>query len=451
MIDEALTRLRDSNPVPGAVTPAPIDSLLAQIEAGAATRTRRPWRARIIAGMVPALAVAAAIAVAVVAIVTLGHRGQAGTGPASHSPSAPRLPVPKRGMPGVVEINGATLLPGGAETIALMQCFPCAAGTPAGQHYRAWNLTTTDHGLTSPGRPAGVVGPVVLMGRNEWVQSSRSLTGRTYAGAPIASNVSVSHDNGLTWQLVVGPAGWQLGGIAVSGHSVWAIATRAGRAGLVLRGSSSGDHLTPVRAQPLTTSDAPTLVPGPGDTAYLDVARGTNDVHHLVTHDGGQTWHSLTRFCPTEGADRTLTVDPAGSLWRFCWNGHGSVLLGRSTDGGRTYRSYHVPAPGPRGAPERSQAVSDQVAWEMTDHGDVIHITRGGAQSAVVWHQSSSQASTVNGIPQALSVIDANTASVTVVVGPDRRAHTTGSYLVIYTTHDGGRSWTPREVVPPAR
>jgi hypothetical protein len=110
-----------------------------------------------------------------------------------------------------------------------------------------------------------------------------------------------------------------------------------------------------------------------------------------------------------------------------------------------------VPAPGARGAPERFQAVSEQVAWEMTDHGDVIRITRGGAESTIVWQQSHSQASTVNGIPEALTVRDANTASVTVVVGPDRHAHTTGSYLVTYTTHDGGRSWTPHEIVPSVR
>ena len=90
MIDEALERLRDSNPVPGDVTPESIASLLAQIEARGAAPARRPWRARVGAGVVPVLAAAAAIAVAVVAIVTLGHRGHAGTAPASHSPSRAR-------------------------------------------------------------------------------------------------------------------------------------------------------------------------------------------------------------------------------------------------------------------------------------------------------------------------------------------------------------------------
>ncbi len=448
MIDEALDRLRDSNPVPGDVTPVSIDSLLAQIEARGKARTRRPWRARVGAGVVPVLAAAAAIAVAVVAIVALGHRGHAGTAPASHFPATPRIPLPKRGIPGVVGVVGATLRPGGDQTISLTQCYPCAAGTPAGQRFRTWNLTSTDNGLTSPGQPSGPFGTAVFMGRNEWLVGSRAHAGRTYAGGALASNVYVSHDDGVTWQLVAGPRGWPMGGVAVSTDSVWAVATRTGRDSLVLHGSPTGDHLVPVRAQPIATTDAPIIVPGPGDTAYLDVAAGINDVRHLVTHDGGRTWQTLPKFCPTEGGDRTLTVDPAGSLWRFCWNGHGSVLLGRSTDGGHTYRSYQVPAPGPRGAPERFQAVSGQVAWEMTDHGDVIRITKGGAQSAIVWHQSYSQASTVNGIPEALTVLDADTASLIVVVGPDRRAHTTGSYLVIYTTHDGGRSWTPHEVVP---
>lgn len=350
-------------------------------------------------------------------------------------------------MPGVISVDGAGLLPAGVQTLSLTQCYPCAGGTPLGQHSRTWNLTVTDHGFTWQGRPAGAVGPVLFTGRNEWTEGSRSV-----AGGTTNSGVFVSHDDGLTWRRVAAPAGWQAGGIAVSGNSVWAVATRRGSNSLVLHGSSSGDRLVAVPAQPVEGTDAPLIAAAPGDTAYLDVAaRGVNDVRHLVTHDGGRSWQTLPRFCPVEGGDRTLTVDPAGSLWRFCWNGRGSVLLGRSTDGGRTYRSYRLPAPGPRGAPERFQAVSEQVAWEMTDHGDIIRITGGGAHATVVWHQSSSQASAVNGIPEALTAVDAHTASVTVVVGADRPAHTTGSYLVIYTTHDGGRNWTPRQIVPPMR
>jgi hypothetical protein len=89
-------------------------------------------------------------------------------------------------------------------------------------------------------------------------------------------------------------------------------------------------------------------------------------------------------------------------------------------------------------------------AWTApVRHGDVIGVTRGGARAAVVWQQSRSQDTTVNGIPEGLTVRDANTAYVTGVVGPDRRAHTTGSYIVIYVTHDGGRIWTTQEVLPP--
>lgn len=446
MIDEALERLRDSNPVPGEVTPASIDELLAHIEARSGAAARRTWPARVAAGVVPGLAAAAAIAVAVVAIVTLGHRGHAGTAPASHPPERPRLPVPKRGMPGVVEVDGATLSPGGVQTISLSQCFPCAAGTRAGQHNRAWTLTTTDHGVSWQAKPTAALGSAVFAGRNEWVDGTRFV-----AGGGTVSDAYVSHDGGLTWRRATGPSGWQVGGVVVSGETVWAVATRRGSDSLVLHGSPTGNALVPVRAQPLATTDAPLIVAGPGDTAYVDSAQGINDVRHLVTRDGGRTWQTLPKFCPTEGGDRTLTVDPAGSLWRFCWDGHGSVLLGRSTDGGHTYRSYHLPAPGARGAPARFQAVSEHVAWEITDHGDVIRVTKGGAQSAVVWRQSSSQFSTVNGVPEALTALDANNASVTVVVGADRQAHTTGSYIVIYTTHDGGHTWTPHEVVPPIR
>jgi photosystem II stability/assembly factor-like uncharacterized protein len=450
MIDE-LERLRDCNPVPADVTPGPIEDLLARIEAESPAPTRGYWVGRVAGSLIPILAVGTALAVAAVAIVVLSHRRSAGA-PASHTSGRPPIPLPKRGMPGMVVVTGATLMPNGVDTISLQQCFPCAGGTRAGQRNHTWRLTSTNGGRSWAPR------------RMTWLdlaQFSGPADGWAigYAQPPASGpdQAYVTHDGGRTWSPVRSPGGLPIADISVAGGTVWAIAARvegghcptAGACVAVLRGSAAGSSLSPAASQPVAGAVAPSLDAGSADTAYLDVAHGSNRVAHLVTRDGGRTWETLPRFCPVEGADRTLTVDSATSLWRFCWSGTAPVLLGRSTDGGRTYRRYHVPAPGTRGAPERFEAVSGQVAWEMTDHGDIIRITNGGARSAVVWRQSNSQDTTVNGIPEALTVHDADTAYVTVVVGPDRRADTTGSYIVIYATHDGGRTWTTQEVVPP--
>lgn len=54
-------------------------------------------------------------------------------------------------------------------------------------------------------------------------------------------------------------------------------------------------------------------------------------------------------------------------------------------------------------------------------------------------------------MPEALTVRNADTAYVTVVVPPGRRAITSGSYIVVYTTSNGGRTWRSSIVLPPSR
>jgi hypothetical protein len=435
MIDEALERLRDSNPVPGEVTPASVDYLLARIEADAPERPRRRLRARVATTLVPTLAVATALAVAAVAIVVLSHRRGGANTPAS-GPST--LRVPSRGMPGVLMVDGVTFEPRGLWTISLTQCFPCATN----QRMRNWTLTSTDGGDSWSTEQAGWLNSGQFSNtRDGWA------TGATGVPGGRGEHAYVTHDGGRTWAVASAPAGWSVGGISVSGPMVWAIAARPGSGTLILRGSAAGDALSPVRVQPGTNDEAATVAAAGADTAYVDALRG-HHVEHFVTHDGGERWQTLPRFCPIEGGDRTLTVDSPTSLWRFCWDGSAPALLGRSLDGGRTYRSYHVPAPGPQGAPERFQAVSGQIAWEMTDHGDVIRIIEGGARSKVVWWRKGSQRTAVHGVPEALTVVDAQLVYVTVVVPPAKGA--TGSNLVVYATNDGGRTWQAHVVPLPA-
>ncbi len=54
--------------------------------------------------------------------------------------------------------------------------------------------------------------------------------------------------------------------------------------------------------------------------------------------------------------------------------------------------------------------------------------------------------SATTGTPEAFSSQDALTAEVTVAVSAP-----TGTYLVVYRTHDGGRAWQPSVVALPAR
>jgi hypothetical protein len=151
--------------------------------------------------------------------------------------------------------------------------------------------------------------------------------------------------------------------------------------------------------------------------------------------------------CPYEGADRTLTLDGPRSLWRFCWNGRAPVRVGHSTDGGEHWTTHLIPAPGPRSGPYRFQAAGGGVAWEMSDHGDVRRITGNGSRSRVVWTRSGSQATLVKGVPEDLTVLDARTAYVTVVVAPAKGAPTVGSSIIVYRTTDAGSTWTP-DLVP---
>jgi hypothetical protein len=62
------------------------------------------------------------------------------------------------------------------------------------------------------------------------------------------------------------------------------------------------------------------------------------------------------------------------------------------------------------------QAVPSSVAWELTDHGDVIRITDGGARSSRVWLRSRSQSTFAPGIARAMTAVDEHSAYLTVLI-----------------------------------
>jgi hypothetical protein len=441
MSQNALERLRHSNPVAGEPAPPPFASVLAHVQA--ATRPERPVRRRWLGGIVPVLGVTAAIAVAAVAIVVFRH-GRPPATPANrqHPPAGPYLPIPHGGMSGVVMVSGAAFpgAPGGI--LSIDQCSPCQG--PAGQHRRTWQAVTRNGGRTWALRQGPSLGDVQFSGPSDgWAVASAYAAngGMTYHG-------EVTHDGGRTWQAVTGTGGRLVTQVSIAGGTVWATAVWPGcldgrtcPGATILTGPASGSTLTATAGQPVTDTGPAELFAAGSGTAYLDDARGINRVRHLVTRDGGRSWQALPKFCPDEGADTTLTLDSPTSLWRFCWNGRPPVLLGRSTDGGRHWTGHAVPAPGPRPAPYRFQAVPGGVAWELTDHGDVRRISDGGTRSQVVWTRSASQRTVVKGVPEALTVHDARTAYVTVVVPAAGGAATKGSNIVVYRTTDAGRTW----------
>jgi hypothetical protein len=436
LTEDPLTRVRDSNPVPDPVTPPPFSVVLA------ATRGphRSPRTAPRLGALVPALGALAAIAVVLVALVVPGgHRAAPGgrTG-------AP-LATPIAGMPGVVMIDNTVAAPSGRIVISLEQCSPCRTSD---QRNRTWLLTgASGSGPWTLTRGASLESVAPFSGPNGWA------TGLTWArNGGVLTALYVSHDEGRVWREATTPSRSGPGPVSIGGGEVWlAVPDCSGSrcATRLKRGPASGNRLTPVAGAP-PRSEVDTLAAASATTAYVDATQGHRETH-LVTRDGGRSWTQLPRFCPLEGPDRTLTLDSPTSLWRFCWNGHPPVLLGRSHDGGLHWQSFHIPAPGTQPGPFRFQAASAQVAWEMSDHGDVNRISGGGAHSDRVWSRSTSQRGPVAGVPQTLTVLGPHDAVIGVIVHALRDGRPNGSYVVLYRTRDGGRTWTPGIVPLPAR
>lgn len=433
MIDEPLERLRRSNPVPSEVAPPPIENVMRRISAEApAGRTPRRW----VHGIVPALGVVAAIAVIVAAVLLLGHRSPAPptrTTPGT-TPSPP--PLPTHGMPGVVSLYGGAFSSSGAGAFSFQQCQPCHAEPKGGQEVMTnWLALTPDGGRSwvVEKRPF-LLFDAAFSGPNDgWAEGSEN-----GSGPPGANRVLVTHDGGRSWARASGVGPSAVGSVSVADGEVWAVGN--GCAGpcrvTVARASASASVLRPTPSEPVS-GDADALVHAAGArTAYLEAyVVATRRKLYFVTRDGGRSWQPVAPGCRQNAVDRSLAADGPDSLWNYCPTAGDSVVLGRSTDGGRHWRRYRIAG---FGGIADLIAPTSRVAWAITDHGYVTRTSDGGPTWRVVWKGSRSARLLVQG-PQ--------TAEVTVTTTRGHvQDHAGYTNLVVYRTADGGRSWQPSVV-----
>ncbi|GAC1578853.1 MAG: hypothetical protein NVS3B18_12610 [Candidatus Dormibacteria bacterium] len=290
MTDDSLRRLRAINPIAAEVPAPPIALVRDRIAADAS-------RIGFAHGLLPALGVTVAIAVAVVAMIlvghgvhphraTAGHRStqapRRGTAPRT---SAPQVALPRGGMPGVVQLWGSVLSRSGAGLVSFEQCNPCDST----QRFAEWSVITRDTGAhwTLVPRSFYLFDPQFGGPRDVWADGQ--------SRGAIINAVWVSHDSGRSWARanLAAPTN-EPGSASAAGGEAWAAAPECspGCQTTILHGSATRDTLTPTAAQPVPRSGQTQIVAaGPG-SAYLEVTAG-RAARHYATHDDGRSWPAL--------------------------------------------------------------------------------------------------------------------------------------------------------------
>lgn len=431
MSSDPLDRLRASNPAPYGSTAPPFARVLELVRdegSGGGSRPRR-WSG----ALVPALGVAAAIAVAVVAVVALHHRGGVSKRPVPTAPAAPHISVP--------------VLPrGGTRGMVLLYDIAFSSperGTISMEHgHAAWLAKTNDGAATW------------RVTRASWYSQQEDITfsGADGWGEGIRANASgggilrffVTHDAGRSWAVApssAAPPGF--GGVTIAGGEVWSLGSSCDPSGCpdtILRAPASGSRLVATAAQPPLDggTNVDVVAAGPG-TAYV----ANSDARALIfaTHDNGASWQRLTPPCPRGDFGR-LAGDGPSALWDTCQPRHGATLISRSTDGGRHWRRVPIPFDAVFGV----RPASSLIAWALTFRGQVVRTTDGGQSWTTVWSPPRSEPAGLAGASPLLTTQSATSADLVVEVTRHRFTN-----LVVYRTNDGGVHWHGTVVALPGR
>jgi photosystem II stability/assembly factor-like uncharacterized protein len=443
MTSDPLDRLRASNPAPHGSTAPPFGRVLERVREETSRGPGRRRGAAWTGALVPALGIAAAIAVAVVAVVALHHRAPARTS-APTSPTAPVAPhisvpvLPRGGARGTVLLDDMAFSSPARGTISMEWCLPCQLGPG----HATWMASTNDGGVTW------------RVARASWNPQQQEITfsGADGWGEGIRANGSgggilrflVTHDGGRIWAVApssAAAAGY--GGVTIAGGEVWSLGSSCGPSGCpdtVLHAPVSGSRFTATAAQlPLagdTNVDVVAVAPG---TAYV---ASSDRPLIFATHDNGASWQRLTPPCPRRDFGRLAAGGPS-SLWAMCEPRHGATLISRSTDGGHHWRRLPVPFDPVFGV----QPAAPLIAWALTTHGQVVRTVDGGESWATVWSRPRSEpAGQSPSISPILATQSATAAELVVEV-----AHRRLTNLIVYRTSDGGATWRGSVVSLPPR
>ena len=460
MTVDALEYLRTEDPVPHGSSAPPVDWMLARIESAGSP----PGRRRIRLPLVPALAVAATLAVvAAVVVLAVAHLGRTPahlppatrTAPAVRSVPSPSSLMPRGGMRGTLSIEGAASAPTGHVVISFSQCQPCrGAGSPS----RLWQAITTDGAASwHVARASADLATFDLSGTDGWAEGvGRDRVARFFA----------SHDGGRSWHVAssdaFAPGG--VGDVSIAGGEVWSLGCTGTSTCIdtMLRARTSADHLSKTTGQPPLgdTTNVSVVATGRDAADVLTDDYGNNQkVAEIVrtrlfaTHDGGRTWRRMPPACPGRTFGR-LYSGGVDALWAVCSPMNGPSELRRSTDAGVQWTTLASRL----ASGTQLQPASAQVAWATTPAGEVLRTSDGGRTWSRVWYGGHPEATVPSNAPpvnrswhEVLAVQSPATATVIVQVTRGRvDGHAAQTDFVTYRTTDGGHTWRPSVVGLPA-